>query len=89
MDLIIILTILKLLVFAVAFFLFLFKYRSVQQFKARNRKVGGRWILWYASLEIQGTSSPARRHFMKTNNRLSTIMWICILIGVLLLILPF
>lgn len=88
MDAISIILVLKVLVFLSAFFLFIVKYRIVQRYKIKHRRIGARWILWYDSLEIQGTSSQSRRDFMLTHNRLSFIMWACLLIGVLLLILP-
>jgi hypothetical protein len=44
--------------------------------------------LWYDSMEILGTSSPKYRDFMQTHNRLSTIMWMAILLIVVLFIVP-
>jgi hypothetical protein len=70
----------------IAVCLFIYKYRNAEKFKTRY-KTSGRWILWYSSMEILGTSSPTRRQFMQTQNRLSIVMWICVLLFIILFIL--
>jgi hypothetical protein len=68
--------------------LFIYKYSNVQKFKARYKNVGSRWVFWYFTSEILGTSSPSRRVFMLTHNRLSTLMWTCVLLLIILFLAP-
>lgn len=63
--------------------LLVLKYRDVQKFKTRSKYSGSRWLLWFNSIQIMGTDSPSRRNFMQTQNKLSTIMWICVILLVL------
>jgi hypothetical protein len=89
MDIVKIISIIKLIALLTAIIIFVFKLRTTQRYKSKNRHPGMRWILWYDSMEILGTSSPTYRDFMQTHNRLSTIMWIAVLLMVLLFIIPF
>ena len=73
----------------IAVSIFIYKYQYAQRYKARYKTIGNKWILWYDSIEILGTSSPTRRDFMQTHNKLSTIMWLSILMLILLFIIPF
>jgi len=88
MELSSIILIIKCAALILAVSMFIFKYRNVQRFKSRHKHVGSKWLLWYGSIEILGTASPSRRDFMQTHNKLSTIMWICILIAVALFLVP-
>ena len=83
-----IILIIKCAALIVAVSIFIFKYLYVQRHKARYKHVGIRWILWYDSIEILGTSSPTRRDFMQTHNKLSTIMWVSVLILIVAFFIP-
>jgi len=78
----------QLVFFALSASLFGFKYRSVQQFKSRHKNIDISWILWYHPNDILGTTSSSRRMFMQRQNRLSIIMWVCVLLLILISFLP-
>ena len=89
MDITNIILIIKSAAIVIAVSMFIYKYQNVQRYKARYKNIGSKWILWYDSIEILGTSSPTRRDFMQTHNKLSTIMWLSVLLLILLYIIPF
>jgi hypothetical protein len=89
MDMLIVVKALQVLVFLAAVSLLVLKYIYVRRFRTKHRQIDARWILWYDTMDILGTASQSRKSFMQTNNKLSTAMWICVLIGILLSILPF
>jgi len=65
------------------------KHRIYRSFKeGYQNQFHVRWLSWYGSFWILGTSSPDKRAFMKKNNQLSTLIWICILVFVGLFLLP-
>lgn len=72
----------------VAIGLFVYKLKKFQDFKARHKHIGLKWIFWYTSVEILGTASPSRRNFMQVHNRLSTAMWIAVLLILILFVFP-
>ena len=63
--------------------LFLFRYKA-----RTNKPISYKWIGWYQSDQMMGTSSESRREFMQYNNKLSTVMWICIGLLILVYFLP-
>ncbi|CAN5807778.1 hypothetical protein BH10BAC3_BH10BAC3_40460 [soil metagenome] len=89
MDITIIILIFKSAAISIAASMFIYKYQNAQRYKARYKSIGSKWILWYDSIEILGTSSPSRRDFMQTHNKLSTIMWVSVLLLILLFLIPF
>lgn len=89
MDTLLIVTVVKLIALAAVIILFIVKLRTTQRFRARHKHIGMRWLLWYDEMQILGTSSPSRRDFMVTHNKLSTFMWVCLLLFVLMFIIPF
>lgn len=72
----------------IAGLVFLYKWRQARRYKSRYKHLGFRWLFWYDAIEIFGTSSPSRRIFMQNQNQLSTLMWVCIGVTILLTILP-
>ena len=88
MDIVQIVSIIKVVAMITAITIFIFKIRNTQRYRSKNRHPGSRWILWYDTMEILGTSSPTYRDFMQTHNKLSTIMWVAVLLIVILYIIP-
>ena len=68
---------------------FLLKRVFLLKYKARaNKPVSYKWIGWYMPTQLMATTSDLKREFMQNNNRLSTIMWICIALLILLFFFP-
>ena len=90
MDIVQIISIIKGAAILTAITIFIFKLRTTQQYKARqHRDPGTRWLLWYDTIQILGTSSPSYRDFMQKHNKLSTVMWVSVLLTILMFIVPF
>lgn len=68
----------------VAIIIFFIKYiYTIKKRKFSNRVITYKWFGWYSSMLIMGTSSQLYRKYMLVINRLNTIMWFCLLVGIL------
>ena len=90
MDIVQIISIFKVLAIITALIIFFFKLMATRRYKSKqHRDPGARWLLWYDTIQILGTSSPSYRDFMQKHNKQSTIMWVAVLLLILLYIVPF
>ncbi|TAD87309.1 MAG: hypothetical protein EAY75_06290 [Bacteroidetes bacterium] len=75
---------------ALVVFVLAFKYVKIVAYRTRrNEKIPIHLFVNFHQIEVYGTDSPARRRFMEQCNRLTTYLWLSIVIFLFFLALPY
>ncbi len=65
------------LFFALARYAHFLYYRKVN----KNRPIKYKLLSTYSDYEVFGTATESRRQFMRSNNKLQTCFWVCLILA--------